>query len=60
MVPELMELWLQEHAAHQAGCAPDGVDPAAIRSAAAAAFPAMNSFSRCLLGRFAGLCHNTT
>jgi GMP synthase-like glutamine amidotransferase len=56
MVPDLMELWLREHAARHSGCTADGVDPASIRSAAPAAFPAMNSFSRCLLGRFAALC----
>ena len=56
IVPELMELWLREHEAKPADGASGGVDAAAIRSAAAARFPAMNSFSRCLLGRFAGLC----
>ncbi len=56
MVPELMELWLREHEAKAADGASAGVDAAAIRSAAAAGFSAMSSFSRCLLGRFAGLC----
>lgn len=56
MIPELTELWLREHEARQDGCAPDGVDAAAIRSAASSAFPAMNSFCRCVLDRFAGLC----
>ena len=56
MVPDLMELWLREHEAKSAACAPDKIDAAAIRSAAATAFPAMNSFSRCVLGRFVGLC----
>jgi GMP synthase-like glutamine amidotransferase len=56
MVPKLMELWLQEHSIRTAVRAPDGVDLMAIRSAAGMAFPAMNSLSRCLLGRFAELC----
>jgi GMP synthase-like glutamine amidotransferase len=60
MVPDLMELWLQEHEAGPAAGTPAQVNSDAIRSAAAAAFPDMNSFSRCLLGRFAGLCRDRT
>ena len=60
MVPELMELWLCEHEAKSAACAADRIDAAAIRSAAATAFPAMNSFSRCVLDRFVGLCAERT
>jgi GMP synthase (glutamine-hydrolysing) len=60
MVPELMELWLKEHEAGPSAGTAARVDSAAIRSAAPCAFPAMNSFSRCLLGRFAGLCRDRT
>lgn len=56
MVPELMELWLREFAAGEASCGGSGPDPAAIRGTAAGAFPAMNSFSQCLLARFAVMC----
>jgi GMP synthase-like glutamine amidotransferase len=57
MVPSLMELWLREHeGAVSTASGSDRIDTAAIRSAAPAAFPPMNAFSRCLLGRFAELC----
>ena len=56
MVPDLLELWLQEFDAGGHSCADSGIDPADIRSAAEATFPAMNSFSQCLLARFAAMC----
>ncbi|MGO9110739.1 MAG: type 1 glutamine amidotransferase [Thermoguttaceae bacterium] len=56
MVPELMELWLREFDTGEASCAGSRLDAAAIRAAAAGAFPAMNSFSQCLLKRFAAMC----
>jgi GMP synthase (glutamine-hydrolysing) len=56
MVPELMELWLRDFVDGETPSAGEGIDPAAIRAAATAAFPAMTSFSRCLLTRFAELC----
>ena len=56
MAPELMELWLREFDAGGDSCAGSRLDPAAIRAAAAEAFPAMNSFSQCLLARFAEMC----
>ena len=59
MVPELMELWLREFDAGNASGAGSGNDPAAIRAAATRAFPAMNSFSRCLLARFAAMCQES-
>jgi GMP synthase (glutamine-hydrolysing) len=54
MTPELMELWLREFETSGDSCGT--VDPAAIRAAAATEFPSMNSFSRCLLTRFAAMC----
>jgi len=56
MVPELMENWLQEYESNESTCSGSRVEPAAIRAAATAAFPAMRSFSHCLLERFAELC----
>ncbi len=56
MVPELMELWLRELDPGGPSCAARPLDSAAIRAAAARAFPAMASFSRCLLTRFAAMC----
>lgn len=56
MVPDLMELWLREFVAAEASEAGRAIDVAAIRAAAAEAFPAMTSFSRCLLGRFGEMC----
>jgi GMP synthase (glutamine-hydrolysing) len=56
MVPDLMELWLREFDAGEASCAAGRIDSGAIRAAAAEAFPAMTSFSQCLLARFAALC----
>jgi hypothetical protein len=54
MTPELMELWLREFETSPDSCGT--IDPAAIRVAASMEFPAMNSFSRCLLMRFAAIC----
>jgi GMP synthase-like glutamine amidotransferase len=59
MTPGLMELWLREHEAGTAACGSDRIDAAAIRSAAATAFPAMNVFSERILCRFAELCNST-
>jgi GMP synthase-like glutamine amidotransferase len=56
MVPELMDLWLRALNAGDASCAGSHLDPAAVRAAAEEAFPAMNSFSQCLLARFAKMC----
>jgi GMP synthase (glutamine-hydrolysing) len=56
MVPELMELWLREFTARQSQHASQEVDAGAIRAAAAASFPGLNSFSLSLLKRFAELC----
>jgi GMP synthase (glutamine-hydrolysing) len=57
MAPDLMELWLREFNAGVASAASGRFDPAMVRAAAAEAFPAMNSFSHCLLARFAELCN---
>ena len=51
-----MELWLREFDAGEASSAGGLSIPAAIRAAAGEAFPAMNSFSQCLLARFAAMC----
>ena len=56
MVPELLEVWLREFDVGEASRVGGRVDPAAIRAAAAGAFPAMHSFSECLLTRFAAMC----
>jgi GMP synthase (glutamine-hydrolysing) len=56
MTPELMELWLREFDRGESSSASGDFDPAVVRSAAAEAFPAMNSFSQYLLSRFAELC----
>ena len=56
MVPDLLELWLREFDVGEASCGGGRVDPAAIRAAAAGAFPALRSFSQCLLTRFAAMC----
>ena len=56
MTPEMMELWLREFDRGESSSASGDFDPAVVRSAAAEAFPAMNSFSQCLLSRFAELC----
>jgi GMP synthase-like glutamine amidotransferase len=56
MAPDLMDLWLREFDAGGESCAGSGIDPADIRAAAAGAFPAMSSFSQCLLARFAAMC----
>ncbi len=54
MTPEIMAEWLAEPALHsQLGA---GVDPQAMRAAAASEFPAMNSLSGRLLSAFAALC----
>ncbi len=58
MVPELMDLWLREFDAGGDSGDAGLVDPESIRAAAAGAFPALRSFSRCLLGRFAALCRD--
>ncbi len=60
MVPQLMELWLSQSCAKQSVDNPREVGIASIRSAALTAFPAMNSFSQCVLKRFAGLCREAT
>ncbi len=57
MTPELMELWLRDFGAGEISSASSRIDPATIRGAAAEAFPAMTSFSQCLLGRFAMVCN---
>ena len=59
MEPDLMELWLREFDAGEASSAGGRLDPAAIRAAAGEAFPAMSSFSRCLLARFAEMCRES-
>jgi len=59
MVPALMDLWLRKVTDGRSWCNPDEVDVAVIRSAAVAAFAPMNSFSACVLGRFAELCKET-
>ena len=56
MVPELLDVWLNKHETDASERSSSGVDAAAIRAQAPASFPAMSSFSRCLLGRFAQLC----
>jgi GMP synthase-like glutamine amidotransferase len=56
MLPDLLELWLREFDPGQAASAGGDVDPAVIRAAAGEAFPAMRSFSQCLLARFAEMC----
>ena len=56
MVPDLMELWLRGFDAGAVFPAGSDSHPAAIRAAAAGAFPAMSSFSQCLLARFAVMC----
>ncbi len=56
MGPELMETWLRAVDGVRSSNNPSEVDVAAIRLAAEAAFPAMNSFSGCVLRRFAELC----
>lgn len=59
MVPDLMELWLREFDAGGDSCAGSGIDPADIHAAAGEAFPAMNSFSQCLLAQFAAMCRGS-
>ena len=59
MTPELMELWLREFARGESSSAGSDFDPSAVCAAAAEAFPAMNSFSQCLLGRFAEICRES-
>ena len=59
MAPELMELWLREFDACEPTCTGNNIDPEVIRAAAGEAFPAMNSFSQCLLARFAAICKET-
>jgi len=56
MQPELLETWLRAAESGRSANTPSGVDVAAIRSAAEAEFPAMNSFCRCVLRHFAELC----
>ena len=56
MAPDLMELWLREFDACEPTCTGNNIDPEVIRAAAGEAFPAMNSFSQCLLSRFAAMC----
>lgn len=56
MAPDLLELWLREFTAGGDSCAGSGIDPANICAAAGEAFPAMDSFSQCLLARFAAMC----
>ncbi len=60
MTPGLMDLWLREFTAGQPPSPPSEVDVAAIRTSAATTFPAMSSFSRCLLKRFAEICKERT
>jgi len=56
MTHDLMDLWLREFTDGQPMSPPSEVDFAAIRASAATTFPAMSSFSRCLLERFAEVC----
>ena len=56
MVPDLLELWLREAALDEVPRALSPPDLTAIRAAANESFPAMSSFSRCLLARYAALC----
>jgi len=56
MVPDLMDIWLREFDAREASSDGRRLDPAAVRAAAVEAFPAMTSFSQCLLTRFAEMC----
>ena len=56
MAPELMETWLRDFDGGEAPCGGSCFDPAAICAAAAEEFPAMRSFSQCLLQRFSTMC----
>ncbi len=56
MEPDLMDIWLREYEGKEASSAGNRLDTAAIRAAAPRAFPAMCSFSQCLLTRFAAMC----
>jgi GMP synthase-like glutamine amidotransferase len=58
MTPELLELWLREFDAGRDSRDSSPIDAAAIREAGTAAFPAMRSFSQCLLTRFAAVCRD--
>lgn len=56
MTPNLMEQWLEEPAFSAEVASLDYIDPAAIRAQLPDRLAAMDSFSRCLLGRFAAWC----
>jgi GMP synthase (glutamine-hydrolysing) len=58
MTPKLLKSWLEDYEAAGETCGGELIDPAAIRGRAVEAFPNMDSFSRCLLGRFAQMCRD--
>jgi GMP synthase-like glutamine amidotransferase len=58
MTPSLMAKWLSEPGFAAELRALPHIDPEAIRRLAPARFPAMNSLSRRVLGRFAAMCRN--
>jgi GMP synthase-like glutamine amidotransferase len=56
MTPQLMDEWLRRPGSDEELGPEDQIDPGAIRRLAPGRFPAMDSLSRCLLGRFAEMC----
>lgn len=56
MTPRLIDEWLEEPHFSAEVAALDYIDPAAIRAQVPRRIAAMNSFSGCLLGRFAECC----
>ena len=59
MVPDLMERWLREFDVGGDPGTDSEIDPAAIRGASAAAFPAMNAFNSHLLRGYAAMCRES-
>ena len=58
MTPSLIDEWLEEPSFSAEVAALDYIDPAAIRAEIAARIVAMDSFSQCLLERFAAWCRD--
>jgi hypothetical protein len=56
MTPRLIDEWLEEPNFSAEVAALDYIDPAAIRAQMPERIVSMESFSRCLLGRFAAWC----
>jgi GMP synthase-like glutamine amidotransferase len=56
MTPELIDEWLEEPHFSAEVAAREYIDPAAIRAQVPQRIAAMDSFSQCLLGRFAAWC----